>query len=440
MTALALVTAMIVLTGCSGKDSAAQPGSSGSHPVGALPTGALTAPTAVGTLWSSGLDQNEQLGRPDGGSTTADRLAPVTTTAQSPVVAVGAGGRHSLAVLANGQVLSWGADDQGQLGHGAPGPDSEQPTPVIAPDGQAGVLSHVVAVSSDTDFSMALRSDGTVVTWGTGDAGQRGDGRIGAPDYPTTVKAPDGAGPLQHVVQISADGRTELALLNTGQVVAWGANTYGMLGDGTKTDRSLPVYVVGENGQGRLGDVRQVTVGGQNGVAILGDGSVVSWGHNDKGQLGDGSLTDRLVPGPVSGVDDLGRLSDVVQVSAAEKHVIALRGDGSVVAWGNNTAGQLGDGTLTLRTAPVVVSGEGGNSAQLTGVRSVDAGEAYGVAIMANGTVLDWGADGKGQLGDGDRTSRSTPGPVSSTTGKPLKHVLAVAAGERHLLVLTTRS
>jgi len=351
------------------------------------------------------------------------------------VVAVAAGGRHSLAVLADGTVMSWGANDHGQLGHGRSG--SKGPGRVIAPDGEPGNLHDVVAIAADTDFSMALRSDGTVVTWGTGDAGQRGTGQNKEVDHPTVVKAMDGKGPLRDVIQIAADGRTELALLKDGRVMSWGANRFGMLGDGTRISKNLPVFVVSSGGTEPLADVKQVSIGGQNGLAVLNDGTLVAWGHNDRGQLGNGSLKDRPVPGPVVGMSGTGNLVDVVQVSAAEKHAFALRGDGTVVAWGNNSAGQLGDGTLQLRMWPVSVLG-GGGGPELRGVKRVAAGEAYGAAILDDGSLRTWGANGSGQLGSGDRVPRSEPGPVAVRAGLRLKGVEAVAAGERHLLVLSS--
>jgi alpha-tubulin suppressor-like RCC1 family protein len=363
----------------------------------------------------------------------------VADVSPKPVTSIAAGGRHSLALLDDGTVMSWGANDRGQLGHSGSA-DKVAPGLVQAPDGASGVLRDVVSVSADTDFSMALRGDGTVVTWGTGDAGQRGNGQTGsAPPFPTQVRSPDGTGPLTNVKQISADGRTELALLDDGRVVSWGANTFGMLGDGTRESRNLPVYVRSPDGTADLTDVQQVTVGGQNGVALMLDGTVLAWGHNDLGQLGDGTQKDHLLPAPVLGPGDAGTLSGVIQVSAAEKHAIALRSDGTAVAWGNNTAGQLGDGSTTLSTTPVEVASSG-SAPMLRGIVRVDAGEAYGVAVLDDGTVRTWGANGRGQLGSGDRVSRDRPGPVAAKAGTRVPRVLDVAAGERHLLLLTAKS
>ncbi|WP_084219338.1 RCC1 domain-containing protein [Spirillospora albida] len=388
-----------------------------------------------GIVWSSGLNGNGQLGRK--AADLDPSLAPVTgpdgKTPLGGVVAIAGGGRHSIAVLSDGNVVAWGANDRGQLGNGTTR-DSAVPVPVRAPAGEPGRLGQVVAISANSDFSMALRRDGTVVAWGEGGSGQRGDGRMKTTPLPNLVRTPDARRPLTGITAIAADGRTELALRRDGRVFAWGANKFGMVGDGTVKTRPLPVPVRGQGGTAPLGGVARIAIGGQHGLALLRDGRVLAWGRNEKGQLGDGSGTDRRLPGPVKGVRGAGRLSGVIAISAAEKHNYALRKDGTAVAWGNNTAGQLGDGTLTQRGVPVVmVSGHGPT---LRGVQQVHAGEAYGAAILSDGTPMTWGAGGRGQLGSGNRVARSRPGPLVMTHGATPEKVLTAAVGERHLLLL----
>lgn len=426
-----MLTSLLV-AGCVSYSPAPQPSSS---TVTATTTDETTpSPTPTrrsGRLFSSGLNKQGQLGRPaDDG--TAIELAPVALPDDARVVAVAGGGRHTLAVLADGHVMSWGANDFGQLGRPA---SSGEIAEVSAPDGAPGVLEDVVAVAADTDFSMALRGDGTVVTWGKGDAGQRGTGMLEAPLQPTVVQAPGGAEPLAEVVAIAADGRSELALLEDGTVLGWGANRYGMLGDGTREDRLLPVHVKSPDGTSSLSGVSSVAIGGQHAVAVLTTGEVFAWGRNDEGQLGDGTGVDRPLPGPVRDVGGGAQLTRVVQVAAAEKHSFALRSDGTVVAWGDNAGGQLGDGTVRDRNVPVPVVNSGAGPV-LKGVAEVFAGEAYGVVILDDATVRTWGANGNGQLGAGDRSPRNRPGPVVAASGERLSGVLTVAAGERHLLLL----
>ncbi|TDC76086.1 chromosome condensation regulator RCC1 [Actinomadura sp. 7K507] len=431
--ALAAVSALLAVAACGGSASPAE------GPRISPPPAAGAAGERTGVVWTSGLNTDGQLGRP--GPSIDPRLAPVTGTGGEGrlgrVHAVAGGGRHSLAIVGGGEVVAWGAGDHGQLGDGTTR-DRRVPVPVRAPDGDPGRLDDAVAVSANNDFSMALRRDGTVVTWGEGSSGQRGTGERTAPRVPTTVKAPDGRGPLTGVTAIAADGHTELALRRDGQVFAWGANDYGMVGDGTRTDRSLPVPVRGLNGSGHLSGAVRIAVAGQHGLALLRDGRVASWGHNDLGQLGDGSRRDRLTPALVSGVRGKGDLTGVAAIAAAEKHNYALRKDGTVVAWGNNTAGQLGDGTLELRTSPRVVVGPDADAKKLSGVAKVFAGEAYGAVILDDGTTLTWGAGGSGQLGSGKKGPRSRPGTVTAAGGTAPGEALSVGAGERHLILLAS--
>lgn len=401
----------------------------------ASPPPAAGSAGAGGTVWTSGFNASGQLGR--AGAAADPRLGPVTGVGGrgrlDRAVAVAGGGRHSLAVLDGGRVVAWGANDDGQLGDGTTR-DSGVPVRVRAPDGRPGRLDDAVAVAANNDFSMALRRDGTVVTWGAGSSGQRGTGKRTAPLVPTTVRAPDGRGALTGVTAIAADGHTELVLRGDGQVFAWGANAHGMVGDGTREDRSLPVPVRGLDGAARLDGAVRIAVGGQHGLALLRDGRVASWGHNELGQLGDGTRRDRLTPALVSGVGGKGVLDGVAAVAAAEKHNYALRGDGTIVAWGNNTAGQLGDGTVKPRTAPVNVAGR--SAPKLRGATRVFAGEAYGAAILTDGTLLTWGAGGSGQLGSGKRAPRSRPGTTLTVEGAVPAHALSVGVGERHLILL----
>ena len=218
------------------------------------------------------------------------------------------------------------------------------------------------------------------------------------------------------VVAVSASGLDTLVVRSDGTVVAWGSNYFGQLGDGTTTDRATPVVVSG------LTDVKAVAAGETFSLALLNNGSVVAWGKNDWGQLGDGTSTDHLTPAPVSGLT-----SGVTAIAAGGSHALALKSNGSVVAWGSNHFGQLGDGTNTDENTPVAVSG------LTSGVTAISAGSAHSLAIQSGGAVA-WGENAAGQLGDGtgNFANSSLPVQVSGLTSG----VTAVAAGGRHSLAL----
>ncbi|MBE0605157.1 MAG: chitobiase/beta-hexosaminidase C-terminal domain-containing protein, partial [Deltaproteobacteria bacterium] len=212
--------------------------------------------------------------------------------------------------------------------------------------------------------------------------------------------------------RIAAGAYHTVAVKSDGTVWAWGYNYSGQLGDGTTTDRSLPVRVTGLSG------VAAVAAGVGHTVAVKSDGTLWTCGANGFGQLGDGTTTNRSQPVQVTA------LSGVVAIAAGYYHTVAVKSDGTVWAWGYNGFGQLGDGTTTNRSQPVQVTA-------LSGVASVAAGWYHTVAVKSDGTVWAWGYNGYGQLGDGTTTNRSQPVQVTALSG-----VVAIAAGVDHTVAV----
>ncbi|MGW4055682.1 RCC1 domain-containing protein [Streptomyces sp. NPDC004779] len=208
-------------------------------------------------------------------------------------------------------------------------------------------------------------------------------------------------------------------------VRAWGLNIGGQLGNGTTLDRTTPGSVTGL----ARADVRELSAGGFNSnlsfaLALLTDGTVLSWGGNTSGQLGDGGTAQRGFPAAVAG------LSGVSTVAAAGgPFALAVR-DGRVLAWGTNAYGQLGNGLTTPDGAGSTTRPTGVQS--LDGVEDVSGGCEHSVALRKDGTVWTWGRNSVGQLGNGGDTDRNTPQKVPG-----LDDVVAVAAGCLHTLALT---
>ncbi|WP_159396975.1 DNRLRE domain-containing protein [Sorangium cellulosum] len=324
-----------------------------------------------------------------------DNSLPGCATAQlAPVTLVG-GDSHSLALRSDGTVWTWGGNGVGQLG------DGTTSLPRTTPQKVHGMTS-VTAVAAGAFHSLAARSDGTVWAWGENQFGQLGDGST-VPVRTTPVQVAT----LTNVTGVAAGFGHSLAIRSDGTVWAWGFNWAGQLGDGTTTDRTTPAQVSGLTG------VIAVDAGHSYSLAVRSDGTVWAWGFNWAGQLGDGTTTERATPVQVSG------LTGVTAVAAGAHHALAVRSDGTVWAWGYNGDGQLGDGTTTDRTTPVQVSG-------LTSVTRLAAGDLHSLAIRADGTVWAWGDDLSFQLGDGTTTDHTTPVQVSALTG-----VTRIAAGAR---------
>lgn len=248
--------------------------------------------------------------------------------------------------------------------------------------------------------------------------GQNSSGQLG---NGTTIdrSSPTVVSGITGIEQIAAGDGFALALLNNGTVMAWGDNTHGQLGNGTTTASSVPVAVTG------LTQVKWVAAGGSHSLAVLKNGTVMAWGDNTHGELGDGTTTDSDVPVLVVGGPGMTPLTGVRQVQAGEDYSIAVVPYGSVKAWGGNASGQLGDGTTTDSSYPVAVTGLVNN------VRSIAAGSDFALAIMGNESVQSWGDNAHGQLGNGTTTPSDVPTPVPG-----LSFVHVVAAGGAHALAI----
>jgi alpha-tubulin suppressor-like RCC1 family protein len=373
----------------------------GSSMVGAEASAGTLVPAQGGVAWG-----NNQTGELADGTLT-ERTTPVKSIGLSGVQAISAGLAHCLALRSNGTVLAWGHNRSGEFGNGTT-TDSSKPVVVTG-------LSGVRRVSAGGSSSLALKTNGAVLAWGNNASGELGNGK--APTDSAKPVAVKGLGPGSGVVAVSAGGAFGLALKSNGAVLSWGHNASGELGDGKSTDSPTPVAV---KGLGPGSGVVAISTGNAFGLALKSNGAVVSWGNNASGELGDGKTTDSPTPVAVKG---LGPGSGVMAISAGGAFALALRSDGTVLAWGNNSAGELGNGTAPNdHHVPVHVSG-------LTGVRQVSAGWAHALALKAGGAVYAWGDNLLGQLGDGSTKPASRPIRIRGFGGH---RVLGVFAGGNH--------
>ena len=230
--------------------------------------------------------------------------------------------------------------------------------------------------------TVALQSDGTVWAWGWNLDGQLGDGSNASSSVPVQVRDPSGTGFLADVVAVAAAASYSMALRSDGSVWTWGDNATGQLGTGVLgTDSTLPVQVKDASGIGTLTAIVAIAAGGDgtgHGLALAADGTLWSWGSNVQGELGIGSLAITPLPVQVRDPSGAGFLTGVTQISAGGRHNLALMNDGTVWAWGDDFHGQLGDGNAaTYSWLPVQVKDASGTGF-LAGVVAVAAGAASG--------------------------------------------------------------
>jgi uncharacterized repeat protein (TIGR01451 family) len=352
------------------------------------------ATLADGTVQCWGYNGSGELGN----GTTANSSTPVTVSGISTAVTVSAGPAHTCATLADGTLQCWGYNGYGQLGNGT---TTSSSTPVTVSG-----ISNAIAVSAGAYHTCATLADGTLRCWGYNAYGQLGNGTTTNSSVPVTVSGINTA----VAVSVGIVGHS-CAALTDGTVQCWGANNYGQLGNGTvTTNSSVPVTVSG------ISNAIVVSAGGYHTCATLADGTLRCWGSSATGQLGNGTTANSSTPVTVSGIDT------AVTVSAGYGHTCATLADGTLQCWGDNGSGQLGNGTTTNNSStPVTVSG-------LSAAVSVSAGSGHTCAALSDGTLRCWGDNSYGQLGDGTTTSSSsTPVTVSG-----LSNAVAVSAGGFH--------
>ena len=280
--------------------------------------------TSSGAVWSWGDESNGRLGHGD--EEEQSQPKKVEAFDGQRVLAVVAGGDHSLALTADSVVWSWGYGREGQLGHGDL-QDQLLPKKVEAFAGQ-----RVVAVSAGNDHSLALTADGAVWSWGFGEFGGLGHGDEEDQLLPKQIEALAG----QRVLAVSAGNDHSLALTADGALWSWGGGAFGQLGHGDQQNQLLPKKVEALAGL----RVLAVSVGGYHSLALTANGAVWSWGGGAFGQLGHGDQQSKLLPKKIEAFAD----QRVVATSAGGYHSLAITTDGAVFTWGEGEYGCLGHG------------------------------------------------------------------------------------------------
>lgn len=262
------------------------------------------------------------------------------------------------------------------------------------------------AIAGGGEHTIALKSNGTLWTWGDNNFYQLGLGNR------TGRRSPIQVGTDTNWQAIAAGLHHSLALKDNGTLWAWGFNNFGQLGVGDILSRSSPVQVgTGSNWQAIIAGLHHT-------MALKKDGTLWAWGFNEYGQLGLGDTNDRDLPVRV------GAANNWTAITTGYDHTIALKDNGTLWTWGDNIYGQLGLGDTNERHAPVQISTD-------TTWQAIAAGRDYSIALATNGTLWVWGRNDYSQLGLGNTLNRTSPTRVGKDTDWQ-----AIAAGWYHSLVL----
>ncbi|MDR2713747.1 MAG: InlB B-repeat-containing protein [Clostridiales bacterium] len=419
-----------------------------------------------GSLWAWGLNTYGRLG--DG--TTTQRTLPVKI--MNDVAQIKAGSAHTIALKTDGSVWTWGYNNNGQLGDGS---TSQKISPVK-------IMDNMKMIGAGSAMNIAVKIDGSLWTWGSNTNGRLGDGTTTQRNAPVKVMPassifaytpdiykitfdPQGGSPKPSPQSIPFEGTVQkpgfdpalggqifigwylepetipydfnrpvssdftlsahwlnmdievknriaageahgMAIMEDNSLLAWGLNTYGRLGDGSTTQRNLPVPI--------LAEVAEAAAGKTHSAAIKADRSLWTWGYNNYGQLGDGSTTQKTSPVKIMDV--------VLEVACGDSFTAAIQADGSLWTWGLNTNGRLGDGTTANKSKPVKI---------MENVSRIACGTAHAAAVKTDGSLWAWGTNTNGRLGDGSTSHRTTPVKI-------MDDVAAVSCGDAHTIALKT--
>lgn len=319
-----------------------------------------------------------------GDGTIETRTAPVLVAGLSGASDVAVGGLHVCFVRGAGAVECLGSNASGQLGDG-----TMRNSNILV---RAGSLT-AMDVATGLFHTCARDAVSAALCWGENADGQLGDGTMTARPDPTRVMG------LASVDEVALGSTHTCVREAGGSVQCWGSNTMGQLGTGgtTTTPVTMPVAVPAISGAVAID-------AGSDATCVLTTAmTVMCWGDNRAGQLGDGNGGHdgdfSAMPVQVSGI------IDAIEISVGEQHACVVHATGAVSCWGLNRNGQVGNGSIDNQTMPVAVPG-------LTDAVEVSAGTDHTCARRSGGEVVCWGDNAYGQLGDGTMEDRSTPVPV----------------------------
>lgn len=340
-------------------------------------------------------------------------------------------------------------------------------------------------VTADYKMSSLVQSDGTVFVWGSNYLGQLGDGtiinrnvgvditnnytledgekieklrmsntlslalssnnRVFMKDAGDTTTVSDitsifGLSPGETIIEVFAEGTINGVFTSEGRIFTWGENYAGQVGDGTTIDRTLPVDITSNFILNPEEVISSVSIGDDHSLALTSFDRVFAWGYNAKGEVGDATFDNRPTPVDITGEFSLADGETITKIFAEENNSAAITSLGNLFTWGDNSEGQMADGTFVNKNVPTDVTSNYGLN-QSEKISNIAFGYYHSIAYTSANRVLSCGNNDYGQLGSVNFESRTIPVVITNNFAlNSGERIIQVTAGVDHTIVLTNHA
>jgi uncharacterized repeat protein (TIGR02543 family) len=371
--------------------------------------------TADGRVFVWGINGSGQLG--DGSTTKREKPVEITAgfdlAPSDKIQSLHFGANHSAAISSLNRVFIWGWNFNSRLGFNDT-TNRNTPTEITSLFNLDSASNEFIqSIRLGWASSFALTSTGRVFSWGENSLGQLGDGTFNPKGSPVDITSKFLLDPNtnEKVTYLSSSYESMFALTSAGKIFAWGDNTDGKLGDDTTTNRNTPTNITSRFGL-RDGEVVQSisSSGLSHSVALTNQSRVFTFGNNSNGQLGNGSssTTTSKTPIDITSSFSLSGGETILELNTGWRHSIIRTSLGRIMSWGRNSDGQLGTGNITNQFTPVNIADQfllqNGET-----IKSISLGSNHSFAVTSSGRLFGWGINSSNQLGDGLTASRNIP-------------------------------
>jgi alpha-tubulin suppressor-like RCC1 family protein len=378
-------------------------------------SGAISSENRV-LMW--GYNNYYQLG--DG--TNIIRNLPVDITSrftldvEEAINNINLGGYFSKILTSKSRAFSWGNNNVGQLGDGSYTTKSYpvylKPILFVVKNNYLPVSESIVKRALGESFTILLTSENRVITFGLNQYGQLGIGNT-INSLPTDITDNFNLETDELIVDVYTGDYFAYAISSLGRIFAWGKNSFGQLADGTTVHRYLPKDVTASFSAFIQGSIIDFDLGSEFGIMLISDGTILTWGNNNFGQIGDGTVVNKILPVNITDKFVFNVGETLIKVEAGSWHGSAVSSEGRIFTWGRNDYGQLGDLTFTQRTSPTDITS---NIGYLPGetISVLKARYMTHAVITSMGRVIMWGCNTTGQIGDGTIVNKNTPTEITA--------------------------